>query len=136
MGRWRIYRVLAVIAVLALGAAVREHEEAAAAVARAQARATDILLALYPDLPKHLYFRGLSSLNAGDRITARRLFEAALAQHFYTNEGLLHNYAVVLVELDAPREEIDRAIALWKKHFPHSKNPDPLEYRNEGPGAG
>ena len=136
MGRWRIYRVLAVIAALALGAAAREHEETAAVVARAQARATDIVVALYPDLPKHLYFRGLSSLNAGDRITARRLFEAALAQHFYTNEGLLHNYAVVLVELDAPREQIDHAIALWRKHFPHSKNPDPLEYRSEGPGAG
>lgn len=136
MGRWRIYRVLAVIAVLALVAAVREHEETAVVVARAQSEATNIVVALYPDLPKHLYFRGLSSLNAGDRITARRLFEAALAQHFYTNEGLLHNYAVVLVELDAPREQIDQAIALWRKHFPHSKNPDPMAYRTAAPGEG
>ncbi len=131
MGRWRIYRVLVVIAVLAISAAIHDRGQPPSAVAGAQARATDILMTIYPELPKHLYYRGLSSLNAGDPVNARRLFESALEGRLYSNEGLLHNYALVLIELGAPQEEIEQAIALWKKHFPHSRNPDPQEYQAE-----
>ena len=129
MGRWRHYRVLVVLAVLGICAALREYGQPTSAVADAQTRAAGILVTLYPEHPKHLYYRGLSALNAGDRVNARKLFESAVEGRLYSNEGLLHNYAVVLVELDAPRDEIERAIALWKKHFPHSQNPDPWEYR-------
>ena len=131
MGRWRIYRVLSVILALSVLAALRERSQPASAVPQAQARATGILLALYPDFPKHLYFRGRDALNAGDLVGARRLFEAALEKRLYSNEGLLHEYALVLIELGAPRAEIERATALWRKHFPHSHNPDPMTYLDD-----
>ena len=85
-------------------------------------------MARYPELPLHLYYRGLGALERGDVRAARRLFERAVDQHFYSNEGLLHHHARLLVEGGAPQEEIDRAVALWMKHFPRSRNPDPREY--------
>ena len=60
-----------------------------------------------------------------DAETQERLFEEALAAHFYTDESFLHTYASLLIYLGESREEIDRVADLWRKHFPHSRNPDP-----------
>ena len=68
-------------------------------------------------------------MEQGNVVGARRLFEAALAQSYYANEGLLHRYTRVLIRLGAPPNEIQRAVALWRKHYPHSRNPSPLAWR-------
>lgn len=126
--RNRHYLVLSTfIAVAAAGAAFeRSHSEEEAASERG--RATTVLMARYPDRPLHLYYRGLAALERGDDRLARRLFRRAVDAHFYSNEGLLHHHARLLVEGGAPQREIDRAVGLWRKHFPRSRNPDPREY--------
>ena len=126
--RHRHYLVLSVFVVAAAVGAVFERSLPADEAAAETGRATAVLVARYPDRPLHLYYRGLAALERGDARAARRLFARAVDGRFYSNEGLLHHYARLLVEAGAPESEIDRAVGLWRKHFPRSRNPDPREY--------
>jgi hypothetical protein len=75
---------------------------------------------------------------------ARALLEQAIATGLKTEEDLFYRYAQVLVEQDAPEDEVAAAVALWKRHYPFSDLPDPREMaadarvntlrRPEGPG--
>jgi hypothetical protein len=44
-------------------------------------------------------------------------------------EELFHFYAFILVKLNEDRDQVDAAVELWRKHFPHSNKPDPREFR-------
>lgn len=133
MGRWRIYRLpilFCAAAALELGRAqfsTPEFEE------RANRAAERVLESRYPELPRSIYQRGLRALQERDLHLAKRSFERALSADYYTNESLLHNYALLLIALREPAPEIDRAAELWRKHFPQSKNPDPRRYIEAAP---
>ncbi|MEZ6137448.1 MAG: hypothetical protein R3C53_21380 [Pirellulaceae bacterium] len=40
-------------------------------------------------------------------------------------EELFHFYAFTLAKFGESPEVVDQAVALWRKHFPHSRKPDP-----------
>ncbi len=127
--RNRHYLVLSTFAILGLVAGLHERVQPTDEAELENRRATGALIARYPQRPMHLYYRGLWALERQDDRVARGLFARAIESGFHSNEGLLHHYARLLVEAGAPQDEIDRAVALWQKHFPHSRNPDPREYR-------
>lgn len=51
---------------------------------------------------------------------ARGHYERALAAGLRSEENLQYNYALTLMRLRADPEQIDRAIANWRRDFPHS----------------
>ena len=133
MGRWHYYRLpilFCAAAALELGRVLLstpEFEE------RADHAADLVIERRYPELPRSIYQRGLRALQDRDLHLPKRSFEKALSADYFTNEGLLHNYALLLIALREPASEIDRAAELWRKHFPQSRNPDPRRYVGEAP---
>ena len=125
MHRWKYYRILVVVYAAAALSFSREFIQSPEDLVRAQVEASQVVAARYPELPQHIYNRGLEAARNEDYQEARRLFEEALSAHFYTDESLLHTYASLLIYLGESQEEIDRVADLWRKHFPHSRNPDP-----------
>jgi hypothetical protein len=104
-----------------------------------------IMSRLYPERGESLLYRGIHAAYVErDLPQARTLFEQAIATGLKTEEDLFYRYAQVLVELDAPEEDVAAAVALWKRHYPFSDLPDPREMaddshvnalrRPEGPG--
>jgi len=128
MNHWRVYRIAVIFYALAACAAVVETRNSERPNAEWLRPATEAMIRSAPDLPQNLYTRGLIALHSEDPVEARRLFEAAIRKKFYSSEGLLHNYALLLVRLEAPAQEIEDAVHLWRKHFPYSRNPDPRAY--------
>lgn len=55
----------------------------------------------------------------------RELFERALATGNRSNELLLYNYAVLLVQEGAAPAEIEAAVRSWRVNYPRSSRPDP-----------
>lgn len=128
MRRWPYYRLPIVFLAVAILALARPDPPTPDDALRIEQAASRTLETRYPDLPAAIYARGLRALQRQDWESARRDFETALAARYYTDESLLHNYALLLIHLRRPGPEIDRAAELWRKHFPHSKNPDPRRY--------
>lgn len=127
----RHYLVLLIfVSVGGLGAAYERWQPAESASLE-RARAMSTLVERYPERPVHLYYRGVWALERGDVPTAQSLFARAIDQDFFANEGLLHHHARLLVQGGAPAGEVDRAVHLWEKHFPNSRNPNPREYAKE-----
>lgn len=104
-----------------------------------------IMSRLYPERGESLLYRGIHAAYVErDLPQARALLEQAMATGLKTEEDLFYRYAQVLVEQDAPQEDIARAVALWRRHYPFSDLPDPREMaadahvnalrRPEGPG--
>jgi hypothetical protein len=62
--------------------------------------------------------------------SAARYYENALAAGLKSEEDLHYNYALTLIRIGADHSRIDRAIATWRYHFPHSDHPD-LERRRQ-----
>jgi len=128
MTRWQYYRLPIAFLAAAILALTRPTPPTRDDAVRVEQAASRTLEARYPELPSSVYARGLRSLQTRDYVSARRDFETALAADYYTDESLLHNYALLLIHLREPRPEVDRAAELWRKHFPHSKNPDPRRF--------
>jgi tetratricopeptide (TPR) repeat protein len=128
MQRWSYCRIPLILYTAAVAAASYETSQSVTDLEYARREATQAWALRYPDLPDNLYMRGLGALDREDYPEARRLFESALEMRLYTNEGLLHNYARLLAYLGEPREDVDHAAELWRKHFPYSTNADPREY--------
>lgn len=145
----RRYRLLVVVYGLALVVAMWEvvggiYEEGKAPDARSTTetrlqtlRFAEAHEALYPDLPRSGYFRGIRALFADppDLETARKEFEQALATGIKTDEQLLYYYAVTLVMLDEEPEVVDAAIANWRLNHPRSTNLDPRVMAEQGKGS-
>ena len=125
MFRWRHYKVLVLFTLVAGLAAARDLIRAPEAMALAEAEASQALLIRFPERPENLYVRALYAVELQQFGQARQLFEQAMSQRWYTNEGFLYNYALLLIRLGESEAEVDRAAELWRKHYPHSKNPDP-----------
>ena len=128
MTRWQYYRLPIFFCAAAALELARAHLSTPEAVERADRAAAHAIETRYPDLPRSIYHRGLRALQAHDLVGARRSFETALDARYYTDESLLHNYALLLIHLREPKPAIDRAAELWRKHFPQSRNPDPRRY--------
>ncbi|MBK7949175.1 MAG: hypothetical protein IPK00_10650 [Deltaproteobacteria bacterium] len=128
MNRWQVYRLPSFFCAVAALELARAQLSPPEAVARADRAADHAIEARYPDLPRSTYHRGLRALQARDYLGARQSFETALGARYYTDESLLHNYALLLIHLREPKPTIDRAAELWRKHFPQSRNPDPRRY--------
>lgn len=128
MSRWHYYRLpilFCAAAALEIGRTQFSTPEFEVEADRAADR---VLESRYPELPRSIYQRGLRALQDRELHLAKRSFEKALSAGYYTNESLLHNYALLLIALREPPAEIDRAAELWRKHFPQSRNPDPRLY--------
>jgi len=85
----------------------------------------DTYAELYPERPEMLFERGMRARIDGDDKQAREYFERAIATGFKTREDLYYEYCLVLRRLKAPQNEIDAAVANWKRLFPASKLQDP-----------
>ena len=57
----------------------------------------------------------------------RSVFESALATGSKTDENLQYHYVEVLIRQQAPKAEIDAAVANWRRLFPYSERPDPRD---------
>jgi hypothetical protein len=105
----------------------------------------DISAAIYPGRAMTLYYQAyqaaLCSQPAHVRAPVckargpvkhgevRKLIEQSLATGNRSIEFVLYNYAVVLIQEGAPKDEIDAAIRNWRSANPTSELPDP---RNAG----
>lgn len=87
-----------------------------------------IMSRLYPERGESLLYRGIHAAYVERNLPqARALFEQAMATGVKTEEDLYYRYAQVLMELEAPAEEVAAAVALWKRHYPFSDLPDPRD---------
>lgn len=131
MDRLKRYRFLLIVCVLAAFAALWEpgdDEDAASTETKKSAAAT--LAELYPEGEELPRAAAMDRVKQGDLVNAKKYFEQALSKGVKTNEDNFYLYAVTLVYLNAPQEEIDRAVENWRFHFPFSNRPDPREVKD------
>ena len=128
------YRFLIFIVLLSLVAGVWEYTDPDPDKNAEPPSYPYVMLELYPDSTRNLYTRGMQSYLNRDFPAARNWFEKALEPGIKTDENLLYYYAVVLVHLNANGDEIDAAIAQWRRNFPHSSRPDPRTVVGGEPG--
>jgi len=91
----------------------------------------DTYAKLYPERPEMLFERGMRARIEGNDPQAREYFEQAIATGFKTREDLYYEYCLVLRRLKAPQNEIDAAVASWKRLFPTSNLQDPSTFSDE-----
>jgi hypothetical protein len=107
----------------------------------------DVSSALYPERSLSLYYRAYqASLCYGPAATmpkeclrrdpvepgeVRELIERSLATGNRSIELAMYNYAMVLIQENAPAKEIDAAIRTWRIAYPGSSRPDPRAKQRE-----
>jgi hypothetical protein len=103
----------------------------------------DVNSALYPNRAYSLYYRALqASLCSGPRRETqpgcqdrarvgpheiRELIERSLATGNRSNEMVMYNYAIILLQEKAAPELVDAAIHVWRVNYPESREADPRE---------
>jgi len=101
----------------------------------------DVSTEIHPERASTLYYRAFqASLCASREAQAmpacrergpvrpgeiRELLERSLATGNRSNELALYNYALVLLQEAAPREEVEDAVRAWRAAYPRSLRPDP-----------
>lgn len=101
----------------------------------------DVSADLYPQRALSLYYRayqaslctaprsetGAACRKRGrvERGEVRELLENALGTGNRSIELVFYNYAIVLLQENAPRSEVDAAIRAWRMNHPNSTRPDP-----------
>ncbi len=108
----------------------------------------DVSSALYPDRAYSLYYRALQAAlcaDAGGEKTppecrnrkrvkpgeVRELIERSLATGNRSIEMAMYNYAIVLLQENAPPELVDAAITSWRISYPGSQESDPRDVYRE-----
>ncbi len=86
-----------------------------------------ILSSRYPKGQEVQAFLGMDAAKQQDFVQARKYFEEALASGVKTDENNFYLYALTLVAMDAPQEEIDQAVTNWKYNYPFSNRRDPSD---------
>lgn len=81
--------------------------------------------ALYPENEYTMDLWARSLAGNGRLEEARLSLEKTLANGIKTDEAVLYDYAVVLVRLNADSADVQKAIANWRRNYPHSQAPDP-----------
>lgn len=103
----------------------------------------DVSAEVYPDRALTLYYQAYQAAlcsqpaYAGSRACTsrepvapgevRKLIERALATGNRSIEIAMYNYAVVLIQENAPEEEIEAAIRNWRRSYPMSQLADPRD---------
>lgn len=163
----RRYRLLAIVLGLWLIAALWERrqtgdispETAKRLSAKSNFEYLRSMADLYPKSARAYAVRAYQAMSVeGNPDEALRLIDEALANGGQSEEQLLYQRAKILYQrakllsrLEADKEEIERAVALWRWHFPGSSQLDPrsesegnpedtetdslLDPRSENPGA-
>ncbi len=78
--------------------------------------------------PEHDHARRLEArelIRVGQYQEARELLEAVIATEVKTNEDVLYDYITLLKTMDAAQADIDAAVELWRRNYPHSQYADP-----------
>lgn len=79
--------------------------------------AADLLIELYPQRPGSKCLEADQALYLRyDLQAAKENLEAALSQNYKDDASYFYNYAAVLMLLNAPKDEIERAIRQWRVH--------------------
>lgn len=87
-------------------------------------RVADTLEQLYPKRPQQLHWAARRAMSRGQNAQALALLDQAL-ERTEQIEGLLYDRVLVLRRLGAPSDEIDAAVARWRKRFASSTRADP-----------
>jgi len=133
MGIWRRYRFLIVICVLVAFISLweppgqYENPEDAMQSYFEKKKTVEVLSDIYREGDEVFRMAAITQAKQGNLAEARKLFERALATGIKTNEDNFYLYAVTLVAMDAPQEDIDKAVADWKFNFPFSNRRDPRD---------
>ena len=103
--------------------------------ASAELQAAFALAERYPNDEETMRIIAMDAKNRGDYAKAKEFFEKAIATGVKTSEDIFYHYAVTLIAMKAPEEEVRQAIKNWNFHSPFSQLLDPytqigLDYFN------
>lgn len=132
MNRLRQYRFLMIVCGLAILAGIWEvtHDSQDGKSARKSSTGSPnadelpldrrVFSDIYRDSSNAEFDLGLEAYNRRDYEVAADCFARALSSGVKTNQDLLWYQILVLMHLNKDEVEISRAIATWRRNFPHS----------------